>query len=106
MMVWMKWLAGMTGLVCLLCMQAGQEPEQGKEVKVYFSRHAALFAASARQLQNNINNLNPTRSEALAACKTSLRNCRLAYKRIEFFLEYFIPQTARPFNLPPVYEIE
>ncbi|MES2381680.1 MAG: cytochrome c peroxidase [Bacteroidota bacterium] len=72
----------------------------------YYKAKSKVFATTSNQLKAAIQNINTKDSNTIKQAKQALVNCRLAYKPIEFFLEYFIPVTARPFNVAPVYEVE
>jgi len=43
---------------------------------------------------------------SIDGAKEALRTCRIKYKRISFFLEYFFPNQAKAYNAPPKYEAE
>src|SRR5258708_19914856 len=43
---------------------------------------------------------------SIADARQKLIDCRLHYKRIEFFLEYFFKSSSRIYNSPPKYEPE
>lgn len=71
----------------------------------YFKIQSATFAAQCSELENKIalmDGSKSTWSEAVLA----LRNCRLAYKRIAFFMNYFLTSPAIIYNAPPNPEVE
>lgn len=72
----------------------------------YYKAKSKIFAAASNELKTAIKQIDSKDSNTIINAKQKLVNCRLAYKSIEFFLEYFIPVTARPFNVAPVYEVE
>lgn len=72
----------------------------------YFKTHALLFAESTEDLQRHIEKLNSKDSSTILAAKQSLQNCRLAFKNIEFFLNYFFRSLIIIYNAPPVVEVE
>lgn len=72
----------------------------------YYKAGSLLFGQASNKLKAAIDGINPSDSLSVEQAKLALIECRLHYKRIEFFLEHFIPVTARPFNLAPVYEVE
>ncbi|WP_022824813.1 cytochrome-c peroxidase [Hymenobacter norwichensis] len=47
-----------------------------------------------------------TRGTSLDSLRRSFRACRLLYKRVEPFTEYYMPGTARLLNGPPIGEVE
>ncbi|MES2691652.1 MAG: cytochrome c peroxidase, partial [Bacteroidota bacterium] len=72
----------------------------------HYKSGSLLFGQASNKLKAAIDDINPSDSLSVEQAKLALAECRLPYKRIEFFLEHFIPVTARPFNLAPVYEVE
>ncbi|PSL23119.1 cytochrome c peroxidase [Chitinophaga ginsengisoli] len=75
-------------------------------VVAYFKRQQPVFAKKTLQLQQRIEQLHPGDSIALSAARQALRECRISYKSIAFFLEYFFASEAYVFNAPAKYEIE
>jgi cytochrome c peroxidase len=71
----------------------------------YFAANADTFALSTQQLANAIQRINKDSSTILTA-RESLKQCRLAFKRIEFFTAYFFPSETRMYNAAPVFEVE
>lgn len=72
----------------------------------HFKNGSLLFGQASNRLKVTIQDINPSDSLSVQRAKLALAECRIEYKRIEYFLEHFIPVTARPFNLAPVYEVE
>jgi len=72
----------------------------------YFRKEAPQFAASCRILRSALQSINPASPHSIADARQKLKICRLHYKRIESFLEYFFPGPARIYNAPPKYEPE
>ena len=72
----------------------------------YFKRQQPLFAASTVQLRLSIDALKDGDSTTVLQARESLRICRIRYKAIAFFLEYFFTSEAYVFNAPAKYEIE
>jgi cytochrome c peroxidase len=64
------------------------------------------YAASLRELTTAIQNIDSTRSETIGIAKERLKSSRLAYKKIEYFLEYFFFTSSRIYNRAPKNEIE
>jgi cytochrome c peroxidase len=102
------------GILCicfsLAVMQGLREPphhNSGVEpAVVFFKAQAKLFAASAVQLQTAIAGIKADDTGTLINARQALQVCRLQYKKIAFFLEYFFKSSAFIYNSPPKYEIE
>jgi len=72
----------------------------------YFRTEAPQFSTACQALLSSLQQL-PTRDPAaLLKARQQLITCRLHYKRIESFLEYFFHISARVYNSPPKYEPE
>ncbi len=72
----------------------------------YFDAHSKTLVASLQDLQTAINALDKKAPLTIATAKKNLAACRIAYKSIEFFVEYFFEQRIAIFNGAPVYEVE
>lgn len=71
-----------------------------------FSEHAEEFSTQILSLKAAIAKLEDNDLNSIAEAKKALVGSRLAYKRIEFFLHYFLPTTSIIYNAPPNYEVE
>ncbi|MCF0051965.1 cytochrome C peroxidase [Dyadobacter sp. LJ53] len=71
-----------------------------------FKADAQSYALSLEDLSAAIHNLHPNQPESINIVKTKLIYSRLAYKRIEYFLEHFFFTSSRIYNRPPKNEIE
>ena len=71
----------------------------------YYKDNAINFAQKTKTLELDIKNLSSD-SATLQKALGSLTECRLQYKRIEFFTAYFFASETRLINAPPVYEVE
>jgi cytochrome c peroxidase len=71
-----------------------------------FKSDAKDFAASAIRLRQAIENLSATDTLTIYEAKEALIQSRLAYKKIEFFMEFFFTFPVNLYNRAPVYEIE
>lgn len=71
----------------------------------YFTANADAFALSSRELTNAIKHISKD-STTIIEAQESLKECRLAFKRIEFFTEYFFLSETRMYNAAPVFEVE
>jgi cytochrome c peroxidase len=72
----------------------------------YFKKEAPQFAASCQSLLSAIRSINTKDPHSTVLARQKLRDCRLHYKRIESFMEYFFRSPARIYNSPPKYEPE
>jgi cytochrome c peroxidase len=80
----------------------------------YFRAESAEFAASCMSLKAAVDQLGrstagrsgPVNRQAITAARQRLLECRLHYKRIESFLEYFFRSSSTIYNRPPKYEAE
>ena len=71
----------------------------------YFSAQTLEFTHSARELRDVLQVLTKDNASLIEARK-KLAACRLSFKRIEFFTEYFFPSETRMYNAAPVMEVE
>jgi cytochrome c peroxidase len=71
-----------------------------------FKKEAAVFAQSAEALKSAVSRLHTGDTASRTAAVEALRNCRLRYKRIEAFMEYFFEYPTNLYNRAPVYELE
>ncbi len=71
-----------------------------------FVADSRAFAATANELQTSLHALSPNDMPALARAKEALLRCRNAYKKIEYFMEYFFEYPVNLYNRAPVHEIE
>lgn len=108
----MRWRVAFPGICMLLLMaviltsQGGRHASVADGVASYFKRQQPVFAQNTLLLQRRIEQLQSGDSSSLSAAKQALRECRISYKSIAFFLEYFFTSEAYVFNAPPKYEIE
>ncbi|BAV05592.1 cytochrome-c peroxidase [Filimonas lacunae] len=71
----------------------------------HFRLQADSFATAAGDLYQKVLLVNEDSNSVIAARK-ALVQCRLYYKRIEYFLAYFFFSESTVYNAPPKYEIE
>ena len=71
-----------------------------------FRADAKTFAASVKAMRIAIEKTDSTDIQSIEYAKEKLRDARLAYKRIAFFLDYFFFTSSRIYNRPPKNEIE
>lgn len=72
----------------------------------YIKTHTTIFAASVHQLKLSINRINPSDRHTVEPVIEALKSCRIHYKKISFFLDYFYPQQGKLFNSPAKKEVE
>lgn len=71
-----------------------------------FSSYAEEFSIQILSLKTAIAKLEEKDAKSVEDAKNALVRSRLAYKNIEFFLQYFLPTTSIIYNAPPNYEVE
>ncbi|HRN56659.1 MAG TPA: cytochrome c peroxidase, partial [Agriterribacter sp.] len=72
----------------------------------YFTSHIPPLIASAKALRNAIAGISGKDTASIQHARTQLGLCRDAYKKIEFFTEYFFGNQVVKINIPPVFEVE
>ena len=72
----------------------------------YIKSKTTAFALSVHQLKQCIDSINPSDPHSLQPVIEALKSCRLHYKKISFFLDYFYPQQGKLFNAPAKREVE
>jgi len=86
---------------------AGTAPDKGvSHTLAYFKKQSKLFAASTANLQKQISRINSDDPSTIIPVKESLKTCRLQYKTIEFFLNYFLFSASTVYNQPNKVEVE
>jgi len=64
------------------------------------------FYRSTTELTGALNRIGDHDPEAVLRARNALIECRLHYKRMEYFLEYFFRSSAAIYNHPAKYEVE
>jgi cytochrome c peroxidase len=77
-----------------------------RESTVRFRSDSKAFAASITSLDSVLQQLDSSKPETITRAKTALIASRVAYKRIEYLLEYFFYTSSRVYNRAPKNEIE
>jgi len=101
-----------TGILCFTAKTLWGPPLpvatfKGQEtVTAWFKTESQNFAGATLRLQESLAHLDNAAPQTIATARQALMQCRLYYKRIEFFLEYFFQSAAIIYNGPPKYEIE
>ncbi len=72
----------------------------------YIKSQTTIFAVSVHQLKLSIDRINPSDHQTIQPVIEILKSCRLHYKKISFFLDYFYPQQGKLFNAPAKKEVE
>lgn len=100
-------LCGAFAIIMLLSLTAPSRQSIGVDATVeYFKEESVAFAAASFELKSAISFISSKQPETIIKARLALKNCRLHYKRIEFFIEYFFKSNALFYNGPPKYEIE
>src|SRR5687767_5519269 len=73
---------------------------------LFIKTESENFAASTLQLHAAIKSINQDDSNSIVKAREALIECRLSYKKIEFFLEYFFQSSALVYNMPAKVEVE
>jgi len=102
----------LTGILCFTAKTLWGPPLpvatfKGQEtVMAWFKTESQNFAGATLRLQESLAQLDNAKPQTIATARQALMQCRLYYKRIEFFLEYFFQSAAVIYNGPSKYEIE
>jgi cytochrome c peroxidase len=72
----------------------------------YFKIYADSFASAATRLQTTLREINGNQPATVLTARKALTDCRIRYKKIEFFLAYFFKSSSLIYNAPPKIEIE
>lgn len=72
----------------------------------YFKSQSEEFAVSTDRLQSAVAAIQSNDSITIIKAREALKDCRLQYKNIEFFIEYFFKSSGVFFNGPAKFEIE
>lgn len=82
------------------------DPGGADSAIAYFKNGSRQFAASAVRLEASIGSIHRGDTLSVLRAKVALADCRLQYKKIEFFLEYFFHSASTVYNAPPKVEVE
>jgi cytochrome c peroxidase len=72
----------------------------------YFKTGSQDFSRSSLILKNAIAALDSKKPATISKARVALKLCRLDYKKIEFFMNYFFESSAFVFNKPAKVEVE
>jgi len=100
-------LVVMSCLVVLLSLSYPSSPVIGLAPTIaYYKTASKNFATTTTQLQDALKAIHPKDQQTMLRAREMLKQCRLAYKKIEFFQEYFFPSAAIIYNGPAKVEVE
>lgn len=107
----MKIAIGMLGICCCLVIMVSltRPPVQAIGVEpavAFFKEQASHFANSTAQLQTALAALEENKPATIIQAREALKQCRINYKKIEFFLSYFFKSASLIYNAPARIEIE
>ncbi|WP_205529519.1 cytochrome-c peroxidase [Taibaiella koreensis] len=71
-----------------------------------FLSDARSFSTATSDLKTTVNDLSAGDTASLTHARQALLRCRLSYKKIEYFMEYFFAYPVNLYNRAPVHEIE
>jgi len=101
-----------TGFVFLIVFgSAFTGPRPTREVTTslllnYIKRSTQDFSESVEILSSATDQIDSSEPGSIVPVREALKNCRLRYKKISFFLDYFYPQAGKLYNGPPKKELE
>jgi cytochrome c peroxidase len=72
----------------------------------YIKCQTSTFAVYVHNLRLSIDAIDPSDRRSTQPVTKTLKSCRLQYKKISFFLDYFYPQQGKLFNAPAKKEVE
>jgi len=72
----------------------------------YIKSQTEIFTLAVHTLRGAIDHINPSDPSSIQPVIAALRSCRIQYKKISFFLDYFYPQQEKLFNAPAKKEVE
>jgi cytochrome c peroxidase len=94
--------------VVLSASAVGTEPtgKPADQAISYIKSQSEIFSLCLHRLKSGIAAIDSSDPQTIRPVITELRSCRLQYKKISFFLDYFYPQQGRLFNGPAKKEVE
>jgi cytochrome c peroxidase len=97
----------LTGLITASSFSATKKQDvRSRESMAQFRLNAREFAATTAILKEKIEALSPADTSTVNDAIAALRASRMAYKKIEFLMEYYFKYPVNLYNRAPVYEIE
>jgi cytochrome c peroxidase len=77
-----------------------------EQALAYIRYQTDSFSFSLHRLRSRIAAIDSSDSRTILPVISALKSCRIQYKKISFFLDYFYPQQGKLFNAPAKKEIE
>jgi len=71
-----------------------------------FKTNSAAFASSAADLKTAVSLLSDRDTAAVLHARQALKKCRMDYKRLEFFMDYFFESSSLIYNRPAKVEVD
>lgn len=96
----------MRGIILFVIMLFVIPADKPDRVTDYIRKTQLTFSAKAVAMQQSFALIDTQHPATLQDAKEALKQCRIAYKQLAFFLEYFFTSEAYVFNSPPKYEID
>jgi len=100
-------------LALLLCcagifssLKTGEQSSGVIQALGVFRKGSVAFALSSLDLKNSISALDRKDSTTLIKARAALKNSRLSYKKIEFFMDYFFESSSMIYNRPAKVEVD
>jgi cytochrome c peroxidase len=72
----------------------------------YVKKTQVTFSSKATAMRQAIALIDAHNPATLVCAREALKECRISYKQLAFFMEYFFASEAYVFNSPPKYEID
>ena len=80
--------------------------EPAEQALLYIKCQTDSFSLALHRLRSCIAGIHSSDPRTIHTVIAALKSCRLQYKKISFFLDYFYPQQGKLFNAPAKKEIE
>ncbi|HMF70833.1 MAG TPA: cytochrome-c peroxidase, partial [Flavitalea sp.] len=93
-------------VVSVLTLSGRRSVSAAEKGVLFYKKESSAFVVSATHLGDVFSNLNIKDSNSVKDALLAFKRCRLQYKRISFFMEYFFPEEAVICNGAPVQEME
>ena len=95
---------------CVAIMVSFTDPPRNtkgvEQAVLFYKTQSEVFAQSCVQLQIAVAGIRQDRPSTIENARKALWNCRINFKKIQFFLEYFFKSASLIYNKAPKYEIE
>lgn len=96
----------MRGIFIFIVMLFVIPADKPARITDYIKKTQITFAEKAVAMQQSFALIDVTHPATLEDARNALKQCRISYKQLAFFLEYFFTSEAYVFNSPPKYEID